>query len=186
MPATHLSALMHAHVIHLHLACILNRNKMVKHIAFFRCLRHIVQNDQVKQKQLQMGGKNFRSCDDPACWTQIAPFVTNSSKLVLSKKKCSNWHSYPKSARFLKKWSTETLSTLFCTVGGPGYILFRTYPLLSDAESYPDIWLTSWYPTKSLCWDDRSQKQRISFILLTSTKKFLRGCQCQYSKMPGS
>ena len=48
-----------------------------------------MQNDQVKQKQLQMGGENFRSCDDPACWTQIAPFATNSSKLVLSKKKCS-------------------------------------------------------------------------------------------------
>ena len=101
---------------------------MVKHIAFFRCLRHIVQNNKIKQKQLQMGGEN--------CWFMWWPCMLDTNrpvcnrlfkiiffpKKVLAKKKCSNWPSSPKSARFFKKWSTDTLSTLFCTFGGSGSI----------------------------------------------------------------
>ena len=43
-------------------------------------------------------------------------------KKVFVKKKCSIWCAYPKSDRFWKKWSTEPLNTLFCTVGGAGSV----------------------------------------------------------------
>ena len=46
-------------------------------------------------------------------------------------------------------------------------ILFRTYPLLSDAETFPwhlaDFLISDF---SSLCWDDRIQKQRISYDFL--------------------
>lgn len=60
-----------------------------------------------------------------------------SQKKVLAKKKCSNWPSSPKSARFFKKWSTDTLSTLFCTFGGSGCFCYLPQKPTIKPRNFP-------------------------------------------------
>ena len=83
----------------------------------------------------------------------ISPKVSKSkiieffSNKVLVKKKCSIWCAYPKSARFIKKWSTDQLNTLFCTNGGAGcfntwgwYKVWVKTCLATLTFALPEVW----------------------------------------------
>ena len=99
-------------------------------IASFHWLRHMRQNHQLAKKWLQVDSEKleFMTVMHVSHKTMLffpkVKILFFFKKKVFVKKKCSIWCAYPKSDRFLKKWSTEPLNTLFCTVGGAGiYIL---------------------------------------------------------------